>query len=158
MHALRVAARPDNAGDMGAMAMSVIDAGAGEIARFQNARRKVGMIGIDTGIGDGHEAAEPGPAPRIGGAEPGGGKRCPAAAIMIFGCFIISRVWNRARGRQPGIVWATHIGCAAHRRTVTVNPVAAINKHQRASGRQAAATATTAGKSEHQTGNERGPG
>ena len=171
MHALRVAARPDNAGDMRAVAMGVIDAGAGEIARFQNARGKIGMIGIDTGIGDGHKAAEPGPAARIGGAEPGGGKRCPAAAVMIFGCFIKGRVRNRARGRQPGLVWATRIGCAAHRRTVTVNPVAAIDKHHRPGGRQAtAATATAAGKTEHQTehetghqtgrqtGNERGPG
>ena len=73
MHALRVAARPDNTGDMRAVAIGVIDAGAGEIARFQNARGKIWMIGIDTGIGDGHKVAEPGPAARIGGVlKPGG--------------------------------------------------------------------------------------
>ena len=40
-------------------------------------------------------------AARIGGAETGGGERCPAAAIVIFAGFIERRVRHRARGRRP---------------------------------------------------------
>lgn len=119
------------------------------------------MVSIDAGIGDGHQAAKPGPAARIGGAESGGGKRCPTAAIMIFGCLVMGRIQNSARGRyatfvfRPRLIVQTtrHIAIGA---ASIVYPVAAIDKHHKSGCRKSATSpAATGGKGQEQTGENR---
>ena len=79
MHPLSVAARRDNPGDKRAVTMCVIYAGAGEITRLKDTCRQIGVIGIDTRIGNGHQATKPGPAARVGAAETGGANGAAAA-------------------------------------------------------------------------------
>ena len=84
------------------MAMRVSKPSTGKIAIADNGGRQIWMVVINAGIGNGHQAAKAGPAPGIGGAETGGGKRCLLAADMIFGRLVICRIRNGAWGRVAG--------------------------------------------------------
>ena len=99
MHADTIAPCGDNAGDMRSVPMRIGDAGTGIVAGMRQRGRQIGMRGIDTGIGNGHKAAKPGPAARIGLAEIGNGKRRRRAPAMIFTALIVGRIRERPRRR-----------------------------------------------------------
>ena len=92
MDADAVTLRRDNSGHMRAVAIGIGPAGAGEIAVAGKRRGQIGMVLVNAGIGNGDDAATPGPSAGIGGAETGGGKRCLPAAGVIFGRLVTGRV------------------------------------------------------------------